>query len=204
MNISNEKDEITANASRWGVGIALAGFVEKALFEKAITIYEAFQLMEISGRLEHSGINMDYFSDDIVKSMNMALLAKLFSEEALYEYYCEETLKRRDVFHKELRKCNNGKLPKGKYYIVDYLEGILRAELEYMEMLSDKRAHTHRNSRKEYPYHWTCFPCDFFKYEDELIKVLKGEIDHYEIDKTISPEIIEMMTAIELRAIELE
>ena len=41
-------------------------------------------------------------------------------------------------------------------------------------------------------------------YEDELIKVLKGEKDHYEVDKTISPEICDIMTAVEVRAIELE
>jgi len=39
---------------------------------------------------------------------------------------------------------------------------------------------------------------------NEISMILQGEIDHYEVDKTISHEIIEMMTAIELRAIELE
>ena len=41
-------------------------------------------------------------------------------------------------------------------------------------------------------------------HKDGLIKVLKGEKDHYEVDKTISPEICDIMTAVEVRAIELE
>ena len=50
MNILEETNKILEAKSVNTLGIYLLWFVQKALPEKAITIYEAFQLMEISTR----------------------------------------------------------------------------------------------------------------------------------------------------------
>ena len=50
MNILEETNKILEAKSIDPLGTYLLWFVQKALPEKAITIYEAFQLMEISTR----------------------------------------------------------------------------------------------------------------------------------------------------------
>lgn len=204
MNIYDETQKITVEDHLQGMGTVLLWFVREAMKQNAITVYEAFELMEISDRFRHSGIRRFYYADDAVFSMNMALMAKLFNENALYEQYCRDARERLDFWFGYLKKSNNGKLPKGKHYILHDLEGLLTGDREHMEALSSVRKHARRNNPGEELYHFEEFPFDYFKYEDELLKILKGEADHYSIDKTISPEICDMMTAVELRAIELE
>lgn len=207
MNILDETDKILEAKSIGILGTYLLWFVQKALPEKKITIYEAFQLMEISTRYTDRPPDRDTWSNgaDIVQYMNMALMARLFDEQGLYKQYCSESLKKREIWYKRLKKSHGGKLPKlDKYYYLVDLEKILSADLASMEMLSQKRFAPKRKKDKLFIYHWTEFPYDYFVYEDELIKVLKGEIDHYDVDKTISSEICDMMVAIELRALDLE
>ena len=208
MNISNETAKITAATSVESLGTYLLWFIQKALPANEITLYDAFQLAEISNRYRNftkEGIAYRSSSDDIIESMNLALLAKLFNDEDLYLQFCTDTLEKYSIHKRNFIKRNSEEAwNKESHYILDDINGILSADLEYMEILSNKRKNTRKNSQKEFPYHWSYFPYDDFKYEDELIKVLKGEIDHYEVDKTISPEICDMMAAIELRAIELE
>lgn len=207
MNILDETNKIIEANGIDALGTYLLWFVQKALPKKEITIYEAFQLMEMSIRYR------DYISQrnnwscgfDIVEFMNMALMARLFEEQELYKHFCAESLNKREIWYDGLKKDNGGKLPKlDKYYYLVDLEKILSADLESMEMLSQKRFAPKRKKDRLFIYHWTLFPYDYFVYEDELIKVLKGEIDHYDVDKTISPEICDMMVAIELRALDLE
>ncbi|MDE7294044.1 MAG: hypothetical protein K2N72_06440 [Oscillospiraceae bacterium] len=204
MNIYDETQKITSKDNAGSMGTLLLWFVDEALKQNAITIYEAFELMEMYDRFEHSGIRKFYFSEDVVLSMNMALMAKLFNENALYEQYCSDARERLDFWFGSLKKNNNGKLPKGSHYILDDLEGFLTGNSEHMKKLSSVRKHARRNNPGENVYHFESFPYDYLKYEDELIKILNGEADRYEVDKTISPEICDMMTAVELRAIELE
>ncbi len=207
MNILDETDKILEAKSIGILGTYLLWFVQKALPEKKITIYEAFQLMEMSIRYRDYISQRDNWSNcsDIVEFMNMALMARLFEEQELYKHFCTESLNKREIWYEGLKKDNGGKLPKMDkcYFLVD-LEKILSADLESMEMLSQKRFAPKRTKDRLLIYHWTEFPYDHFVYEDELIKVLKGEIDHYDVDKTISPEICDMMIAIELRALDLE
>ncbi|MCH5349532.1 MAG: hypothetical protein J1E40_09430, partial [Oscillospiraceae bacterium] len=73
-------------------------------------------------------------------------------------------------------------------------------DLKHMEKLSHVRSHASRNNPGVHDYHFEIFPYDYFKYEDELLKILRGETDHYEVNKNISPEICKMMIDIELRA----
>lgn len=206
MNILEETNKILEANGIDALGTYLLWFVQKALPKKEITIYEAFQLMEMSIRYR------DYISQrnnwscgfDIVEFMNMALMARLFEEQELYKHFCAESLNKREIWYDGLKKDNGGKLPKlDKYYYLVDLEKILSADLESMEMLSQKRFAPKRKKDRLFIYHWTLFPYDYFVYEDELIKVLKGEIDHYDVDKTISPEICDMMVAIELRALDV-
>lgn len=206
MNILEETNKILEANGIGTLGVNLLWFVQKALPEKAITIYEAFQLMEISTRYTDCPPDRDTWSNgaDIVQYMNMALMARLFEEQGLYKQYCSESLKKREIWYKGLKKSHGGKLPKlDKYYYLVDLEKILSADLASMEMLSQKRFAPKRKKDRLFIYHWTEFPYDYFVYEDELIKVLKGELDHYDVDKTISPEICDMMVAIELRALDV-
>lgn len=207
MNILDETNKIIEANGIGTLGVYLLWFVQKALPKKEITIYEAFQLMEMSIRYRDYISQRDNWSNcsDIVEFMNMALMARLFEEQELYKHFCTESLNKREIWYEGLKKDNGGKLPKMDkcYFLVD-LEKILSADLESMEMLSQKRFAPKRTKDRLLIYHWTEFPYDYFVYEDELIKVLKGEIDHYDVDKTISPEICDMMVAIELRALDLE
>ena len=207
MNILDETNKIIEANCIGTLGVYLLWFVQKALPKKEITIYEAFQLMEMSIRYRDYISQRDNWSNcsDIVEFMNMALMARLFEEQELYKHFCTESLNKREIWYEGLKKDNGGKLPKMDkcYFLVD-LEKILSADLESMEMLSQKRFAPKRTKDRLLIYHWTEFPYDYFVYEDELIKVLKGEIDHYDVDKTISPEICDMMVAIELRALDLE
>lgn len=206
MNILDETNKIIEANGIGTLGVYLLWFVQKALPKKEITIYEAFQLMEMSIRYRDYISQRDNWSNcsDIVEFMNMALMARLFEEQELYKHFCAESLNKREIWYDGLKKDNGGKLPKMDkcYFLVD-LEKILSADLESMEMLSQKRFAPKRKKDKLFIYHWTEFPYDHFVYEDELIKVLKGEIDHYDVDKTISPEICDMMVAIELRALDV-
>lgn len=204
MSISSITEKIILENSKWSLGIKLNSFIREAMAKKMITNYEAFQLYEISDRFCHSEIKHRYHSFDAVMSMNMALMAKLFNEIDLYKQYCYDAKERLDFWLGSLRKCNNKKLPKGEHYILNDLEGFLSGDLEHMKKLSNVRKYTSRSNLGVNSYHFEYFPYDYLKYEDELIKVLNGEIDNYEVDKTISHEICDMMTAIELRAIELE
>lgn len=207
MNILDETNKIIEANGIGTLGVYLLWFVQKALPKKEITIYEAFQLMEMSIRYRDYISQRDNWSNcsDIVEFMNMALMARLFEEQELYKHFCTESLNKREIWYEGLKKDNGGKLPKMDkcYFLVD-LEKILSADLESMEMLSQKRFAPKRTKDRLLIYHWTEFPYDYFVYEDELIKVLKGEIDHYDVDKTISPAICDMMVAIELRALDLE
>ncbi len=206
MNILDETNKIIEANGIDALGTYLLWFVQKALPKKEITIYEAFQLMEMSIRYRDYISQRDNWSgcSDIVEFMNMALMARLFEEQELYKHFCTESLNKREIWYEGLKKDNGGKLPKMDkcYFLVD-LEKILSADLESMEMLSQKRFAPKRTKDRLLIYHWTEFPYDHFVYEDELIKVLKGEIDHYDVDKTISPEICDMMVAIELRALDV-
>lgn len=206
MNILSETNKIIEANGIGTLGVYLLWFVQKALPKKEITIYEAFQLMEMSIRYRDYISQRDNWSNcsDILEFMNMALMARLFEEQELYKHFCTESLNKREIWYEGLKKDNGGKLPKMDkcYFLVD-LEKILSADLESMEMLSQKRFAPKRTKDRLLIYHWTEFPYDYFVYEDELIKVLKGEIDHYDVDKTISPEICDMMVAIELRALDV-
>lgn len=207
MNILDETNKIIEANGIDALGTYLLWFVQKALPEKEITIYESFQLMEMSIRYRDYISQRDNWSCgfDIVEFMNMALMARLFEEQELYKHFCTESLNKREIWYDGLKKDNGGKLPKlDKYYYLVDLDKILSADLESMEMLSQKRFAPKRKKDRLFIYHWTLFPYDHFVYEDELIKVLKGEIDHYDVDKTISPAICDMMVAIELRALDLE
>ncbi len=204
MNILHETQKIISEKSKFGLGIELNSFIREAMAQKMITIYEAFQLMEMCDRFEHSGIRKSYFSEDVVFSMNMALMAKLFNENALYEQYCNDARERLDYWFGSLKKLNNGKLPKDKHYILDDLEGFLTADPEHIKKLRSVRMHARRGNPGANAYHFESFPYDYLKYENELMRILNGETDCYEVDKTISDEVCDLMTAVELRAIELE
>ena len=204
MDIALETKKIIAEDSRGSVGTTLLWFIQKALPEKAITIYEAFQLMEITDRYMHDDDKFWSTPSRVVNSMNLALLSKLFNEDNMYDRFCEDARKRRDIWYKVIKKSNGGKMPEVKHYILNDLDGYLNCDLEHIEKLCYVREHTHRNSRKDDPYQWTVFPYDYFKYEHELLKLLKGEIDHYAVEKTISPEICDMMVAVEVRVYEIE
>ena len=195
---SDLTNKINTSTSKKRLGAHLLWFIQKALPQNDISIYEAFQLMEMSSRYRNSS-RSTLTTSHIVESINLALLSKLFDEEAMYKQFCIDAKEKCNIWHKYLKERNEWFLPKDSHYILDDLDGFLSGDLEHMEQLSYKRAHTHRNSQKEFPYHWSVFPYDDFKYEDELIKILKGETDRYEIDKTISPEICQMMIDIELR-----
>ncbi len=204
MSISYITEKIVLENSNWGLGIKLNSFIRDAMAKKMITIYEAFQLYEISDKFCRNEIKNRYHSFDAIISMNMALVAQLFNENALYEEYCNDARERLNFWFDSLKKINNEKLPKGEHYILNDLEGFLSGDLEHMKILSSVRKCTSRSNLGVNSYHFEYFPYDYLKYEDELIKVLNGEIDHYDVDKTISPEVCDMMTAVELRAIELE
>ena len=208
MNTLFELQNINEGKSLDSLGTRLLWLIQETFPKNEISLYEAFQLAEISNRYRNftkEGIAYRSSCDDIIESMNLALLAKLFNDEDLYLQFCTDTLEKYDIHKRNFIKRNSEEAwNKESHYILDDINGILSADLEYMEILSNKRKNTRKNSQKEFPYHWSYFPYNDFKYEDELIKVLKGEIDHYEVDKTISPEICDMMVAIELRAIELE
>lgn len=206
MNIRMETEKILSEDKLIGVETELHSFMNHALDENAITIYEAFELELMSDSYQLRAQSRPFrkrFTDslDVVLSMNLALTASLFGEEKLYQQLCGDAEKRLDVWFDSVRD-ENGNLPKGSHYILDDLSGFLSGDLEHMEKLSYVRKHTNKHSKNK--YHFERFPYDFLKYEDELIKILKGEADHYNIDKTISPEICDMMTAVELRALELD
>lgn len=207
MNIHNEIEKITSENSLGIMSTVLKRFVDRALNEKAITIYEAFELMLISDSYwltVNTSPGQKPWADsiDVVLSMNLALTAKLFDEEELYRQLCRDAEERLDLWFDSIRD-ENGNLPKDDYYVLDDLSGFLSGDLEHMEKLSYVRKHSSRRGHS-CKYHFHHFPYDFLSYEDELIKILKGEADHYNIDKTISPEICDMMTAVELRALELD
>ena len=197
--------------SKGSLGQELLDFVQSALREKEkkITIYEAYQLMEISNRfMNFTRLGKAFPSaDKVIESLNLALLAKLFNDEDLYLQFGIDTLEMYDMHKRNFIKFDSEEAWNKSvrtHYILEDINGFLSADLEHMEILSNKRKKTRKNTQKEFPYHWSYFPYNYFNYEDELIKVLKGEKDHYEVDKTISPEICDIMTAVEVRAIELE
>ncbi len=200
--------KINECCSKDSLGMELLNFVQSALSQKNITIYEAYQLAEISNRLlNFTEKGKEYPSaDKVIESLNLALLAKLFGDENLYERFCQDTLQNYDMHKQNFIKLNSEEAWNKSvhtHYILEDINGFLSADLKHMEILSVKRKETRKNSQKEFPYHWSYFPYDCFNYEDELIKVLKEKTDHYEVDKTISPEICDMMVAIELRADEV-
>ena len=204
MSISYITEKIVLENSNWGLGIKLNSFIREAMAKKMITIYEAFQLYEISDRFCRNEINNRYHSFDAIISMNMALVAQLFNENALYEEYCNDARERLKLWLDSLKEINNGNLPKGEHYILNDLEGFLSGDLKHMKTLSNVRKSAIRSNPGVYSYHFEYFPYDYLKYEDELIKVLNGEIEHYDVDKTISSGVCDMMTAVELRAIEID
>ena len=211
MNTISELQNINNGKSLDSLGTRLLWFIQATFPKKEISLYEAYQLAEISNRYRNfpkKGIVYRSSADDIIESMNLALLAKLFHDEDLYLQFCIDTLEKYDIHKRNFIKRNseeawNKSIPT-HYILKEDINGFLSADLEHMEILSNKRKKTRKNTQKEFPYHWSYFPYNYFNYEDELIKVLKGEKDHYEVDKTISPEICDIMTAVEVRAIELE
>lgn len=198
-----ETRKITRNQSKGSMGTALLIFVRKALPEKTITLYEAFQLMEISDRMRRDKFWTD--SSEVVKSMNLALLAKLFDENAMYKAFCSDAREKLDLWRKILKKSNGGEMPEDdEHYILNDLDGFLSGDLEHMEKLSDIRKNAPRDNPGFDIYHFEYFPFDEFIYEDIYIRILKGELDRFEIDKTISYDVCYMMSEIEVRAVWLE
>lgn len=196
MDISTWTAKLVSENSRLRLGAEINNFIIEAIEQNMITIYEAFQLMEICDRITAEKYKHIAGTLDSVQSLNMALMAKLFNENALYEQFCCDARERLDIWLNDLKKLNRKRL---EDYILDDLEGFLSGDLEHMEKLSYVRKH----AEPDETHHFEYFPYDYLKYEDELIKILKGETERYEVDKTISPEICDMMTAVELRAMEL-
>ena len=162
--------------------------------------------MEESYRLNFEATNARFVSSpDVLKMMNMSLLAYLFNEKSLYFDFCKTT---NNYLNKVINDMNpygiNGMNNIMSHYILGNLNSILSCDISHIMLLSNKRHNTHPNSRKEEPYHWWFFPCEYLIFEDELLRILNGEISQYEIDKTISSEVQDLMVAIELKAIELE
>lgn len=197
-----ETRKIKNNTSKNSMGTMLLWFVRDALHEKTITLYEAFQLMEISDRM-----CMDKFwtdSSSVVQSMNLALLAKLFNENKLYEAFCRDAREKLDLWNKMLKKSSGGLLPDGYHYILNDLDGCLSGDLKHMEKLRDIRKNAPRDDPGEDIYHFEYFPFDEFAFEDIYISLAKGELDRFDIDKTISYDVCFMMSEIEVRAVWLE
>ena len=179
--------------------IAVNG-LEKGL----LTVYEAFQLYEIHDRIWTRIIPVNDYCNAII-SMNLALMAKLFEEPEMYKAFCADAEKRYDEYAYDMKKSNGGKLPKTGNELFDDFKGFLKGDREHLELLSYKRSHIKGAARQSTEvWHFCYFPFDLFKYEDELLKVVKGEIEHYPVDKNLSPIVCEMITAIELRNIELD
>ena len=171
-----------------------------------ITIYEAFQLYEIHDRLCTKPFDWGYEFYQAVESLNMALMAKLFEEEDMYKSFCEDTKIRYDSRTSYVLKENKGKMPKSKpdeFY--DDLTAFLKGDKDHLEFLRDKRMHTKGIAKQNaVGRHFSVFPFDLFKYEDELLKVVNGEIEHYPVDKNISPVVCDIMTAAEVRDYEVK
>lgn len=184
------------------MGTMLLWFVREALHKKTITLYEAFQLMEISDRM-----CMDKFwtdSSSVVQSMNLALLAKLFNENELYEAFCRDAREKLGLWNKILKKSNGGVLPDDYHYILSDLDGCLSGDLEHMEKLRDIRKNAPRDNPGEEIYHFEYFPFDEFVFEDIYISLANGELERFDINKTISYDVCFMMSEIEVRAVWLE
>lgn len=139
MNIYDEIEKITSENTLWSMGVELLWFVKRALKENTITIYEAFLLMEISDRFEHGGIKKYYTFDNAVLSMNLALTAKLFNENDLYEQFCRDARERMDSWFNYVKKSNDGVLPKNCRRIIDDVNGRLSVDLEHLKELSSVR-----------------------------------------------------------------
>ena len=184
------------------------GWLAREGYEKGlITIYEAFQLNEICDRLCFWRNGSDYDFWEAVGSLNMALMAKLFEEEDMYRAFCADAEYRYDSWVRQLLKLNNGKLPKPKKSneLFDDFRGFLKGEKEHLELLSYKRSHIKGAAKQNAEgWHFCVFPFDLFKYEDELLKVVTGKIEHYPVDKTISPIVCDIMTAAEIRDYEVK
>lgn len=202
--MSKLTDEINrvmiSSTSRLNLGNAIFWFVRNSLNDRLISLYEAYILMEYSERLnwcDASGSAINITDADVIEEMNMALLAKLFNDQQLHDFYFNRALEMFADCKKRYAEHFS------KHFIFSHFQEFLSGQCERMKELKDVRANTRRNNYKQFPHHYDVFPYDYFCYEEELIKILKGEIDHYDVDKTISPEVCDMMVAIELRADEL-
>lgn len=197
-----ETRKIKNNPNKSSMGTYLQWFVREALPEKTITLYEAFQLMEISDRMSRDKFWVD--SSDVVQSMNLALLAKLFNEIEMYETFCRDAREKLALWNKILKKSNGGLLPDGYHYILSDLDGYLSGDTEHMKRLSEIRKSAPRDNPGEELYHFEYFPFDEFVFEDIYISLANGELDRFDIDKTISCDVCFMMSEIEVRAVWLE
>ena len=195
------KNLSTAN-SKSKISTQLKTYIKEiGLVERTISLYESFQLMEIVYRLWcPSGKSTS--PETIVPNMNMALVALLFNENAMYSTFANECRYTLD-WYLRTSKSKDEKLRRMDHYILSDLEGFLSADVIHLEKLMDVRLNISRR-RYNIHYHWGWYPYDFLPYEELLLKIRNGVIDHYEIDKTISPEVQDLMVAIELKAIELE
>ena len=176
-------------------GSQLYILARKGLEKGILSIYEAFQLQnQYMSLFEHRSI---YTPDlDCVKSMNMALMARLFDEKALYDAYCADALSARDRL---LRMTGSDKTGS---FIMDDIGGFLGADREHMELLSKKRHLSNRgmlDDEEDETYHFHFFPYKSFAFEDEFLKVYRGSAEGYIPDKTVSGAVCDIMAAAELR-----
>ena len=202
MNVEEIINKITQADSISDVYYLITTFVKlDGLNKNIISMYESFQLMEIAYRLRKPK-GKSKSPETIIMNMNMALLSYLFNEYEMYIAFAEEskyTLK----WYVDNSSNMSQRLKRLDHYIFCDLDGFLNVDPIHLEKLLYVRKNI---SRRNDPikYHWGRFPFDFLSYEEELLKIKNGVIDHYEIDKTISPEVQDLMVAIELKAIELE
>ena len=194
------KKVMISSGSRLKLGNAVFWFVRNNLNDRSISLYESYILMEYSERLNWcnaSGSVINITDADVIEEMNMALLSKLFNDQQLHDFYFDRASEMFECCKKRYKEQFS------KHFIFSNFQEFLSGKYKCMQELKDVRANTRRNNYKQFPHHYDVFPYDYFCYEDELINIFKGEKDHYEIDKTISPEICDMMVEIELRADEL-
>ncbi|MDE7288502.1 MAG: hypothetical protein K2N71_03225, partial [Oscillospiraceae bacterium] len=82
MDILGWTAKIVSENSRLKLFAELEYFIIEAIEQNMITIYEAFQLMEICDRITTEKYKYIAGTLDSVQSLNMALMAKLFNENA--------------------------------------------------------------------------------------------------------------------------
>ena len=162
--------------------------------------------MEASYRIyDQSNSNRCITPSDIIHYMNMSIMAVLFCEPDMHKEFNRIANAFMQIITSDISgKSKYKDKPVFSHYVLSDLNGFLTCDIDHLKILSYKRHNTNRNSTQEEPYHWWAFPYDYLVYEDELLKVYNGETDHYEVDKSISPTVQDLMVAIELKVMELE